>query len=64
MPIKISESRIDPKEGETLDELTARTQDNLLTFSVRHLDYTAVIEQYVDENYIIVKSLMMKESAN
>lgn len=64
MSIKIVEAVIHPKHGETLDELTERTHDNLCCFSARHTDYTAVIEQYVDEGYIIVKSLMLKESAN
>ena len=64
MPIKIVQSIVHPHYNETLDELTERTHMNLCIFSNRHLDYSAVIEEHVDENYIVVKSLMLKESAN
>lgn len=64
MPISIVEARIHPHDDETLDELATRTHENLCAFSARHTDYTAVIEQHVDEGFIVVKSLMLKESAN
>lgn len=64
MSIRIVEAVVHPHDNETLDELTERTHVNLSIFSKRHFDYSAVIEQYVDEGYIIIKSLMLKESAN
>lgn len=62
--MRITNCIIYPSDEETLDELTERTEDNLNIFSKRRLDYSATIEKHVDENYIIIRSIMMKESAN
>lgn len=64
MSMKIVEAQVYPKNNETLEELTERVVNNLKTFAKRHNDYTCVIDQYVDEGYIIIKSLLLKEHAN
>ena len=62
--MKIVNSVIYPGENETLDELSYRTELNLIKFSMKHPDYSVVIDKHVDENYLVVKSIMMKEQVN
>lgn len=63
MSIKILTAKLVPN-GESLDSLTDRTQENLSNYAKKHGDFSAVIEKHVDENYILVKSVMLNENAN
>lgn len=63
MAIKILVAKLEP-EDESLDSLTDRTQENLSNYALKHGDFSAVIEKHVDENYILVKSIMLNNHAN
>lgn len=64
MSISIIQSIIEPAEDESLDDLLLRTEERMNHYAARHKDFSVVIEKHVDSNYLVVKSLILKESAN
>jgi len=62
--IKLLNAKISPKEWETLEELECITRERMHEYARKHSDFTCIIERHVDENYIIIRTLKLEESAN
>lgn len=63
MSIKLVITKLMP-EDESLDELTNRTEARMNIYSQKHPDFSVVLEKHIEENFLLVKSLMLQEYAN
>lgn len=62
--IKLINAKLYPKEFETLEDLSINTSKAMHEYATKHPDFTCVIEKHPDENYIIIRTLKLEESAN
>jgi len=62
--IKIINAKIVANDDESLDELVSVTEERMGEYARKHPDFTCVIEKHIDEDYIIVRTLKLEESAN
>lgn len=62
--IKLINARVSPKEYETFNELVFNTNERLSEYERKHPDLSFIIDQYPEENYIIVRTIKLEESAN
>ena len=62
--IKLINAKITPKEWETLEEVEHLSNERMHEYASKHPDFTCVIERHPDENYIIIRTLKLEESAN
>jgi len=62
--MKLINAKIKPNEGETLDDLVLASQERMDEYAKKHPDFTCVIEKHIDENYIMIRTLKLGDSAN
>ena len=62
--IKLINAKLIPKEYETLEDLEWITNERMHEYATKHPDFTCVIERHPDENYLIIRTLKLEESAN
>jgi hypothetical protein len=62
--MKLINAKIQPNEGETLDDLVLVSQERMDEYAKKHPDFTCVIEKHIDENYIMIRTLKLGDSAN
>lgn len=62
--IKIINAKVFASDEESLDKLSSITEERMSEYAKKHPDFTCVIEKHVDEDYIIIRTLKLEESAN
>jgi len=62
--MKLINAKIKPNEGETLDDLVLASQERMDEYAKKQPDFTCVIEKHIDENYIMIRTLKLGDSAN
>jgi hypothetical protein len=62
--MKLINAKIQPNEGETLDDLVLASKERMDEYAKKHPDFTCVIEKHIDENYIMIRTLKLGDSAN
>lgn len=62
--MKIMVAKVYPEDKELLCDLYSRMQTNIEYFLNNHQDVSMILDQNILENYVLVKSLTLGESAN
>lgn len=62
--IKLINARVHPQEHESFEELVNNTSERLSEYASKHPDLSFTIDQYPEENYIIIRTIKLEESAN
>ncbi len=64
MPTKLIISNIVIEEGETVSDVSERVKYHLSYYSRRHPEFSFSIEELVDSNELIVKTVTLENNVN
>lgn len=64
MPTKLIVSNILIEEGETVNDVSERIKHHLSYYSKRHPEFSFSIEELIDSNELIVKTVTLENNVN
>lgn len=64
MPIKMTIATVEGDIDNPVFELAERIDSRLKKFATEHLEFSYRIEEYIDLNKVVIKTLMLRENVN